>query len=1037
MRIQILLPFIFLSGFCFGQNPNVSKKSAATSLTQSEIESDSLYNKTNKLIVSRQFEVALPLIDSFEIFAINNFGEESFHYAKCKYLRGLYFYVQDILKEVAPYWEEAIQIYRQLEIVDVQYYNMVSNSAALYMRTGPLEDCKAYYLESKDLALKLRGRVSPPYANSLNGLAGYYITIGQPELALVNLNEYLEVLEELHGKLHREYARGLYGLGFINFRINNFEKAEQYFEESINLMIELGFDNTMEIVHNMQALGVIYQERNKYEQAEGIHLKTIKIVQNHFDGPHGLLATAYLGLGNIYDSQGMDDKGIGFTKKGLEMSAELYGKEHPQYLTSLANMGVRLMNKNRYEEALVYFEEFDEKRENKMTGIRREFLQNLTYMGHVYKHRSDYEEAKSKFNMAIQIYHNDPKEESEKPYANALIGLAECYAYTGEYEKAQKNYQEGIDITKRIFGTEAKDYFMKIPVLAKIHRLAGNKEKAYQAYMEYWPIRERQIDRALSYLSGSEMEQFNNEIAFTKSFMLNAALLTEKTELKNLAYDIIVKVKSIALQQGQNTLDFTNETKDSAVMEQYAQLLNIHTAIADEYEMPAEKRQILDSLNTIKHDLERSLVKASDPFRSALESRNTKQKDIRQALNPKTIAIEFVRFENQFDEEKTEFIYAAAILDPNNNETAFIPLFEESELTELLNFEKRNSIRYINSLYKNKLGSSNLYQLIWEPLQAFLNGKETIFISPTGVLNQINLSAIENPSKQLIGEKYKLRILSSTKDILKLDKTTKQEKMSAFVCGDVFYDDPNAQLADTSSLDLPVASSSDFSSNDISLRSSPWKRLQYSREEINKVSSLLNSNQYNTVTYTDTSATEEVFRSITTEKKSFDIIHVASHGFFFPNNDDSKITSNTVFAAAENPLLRSGLILAGGNEKWMGRSSGNSAQDGILTAFEIAQFNLNGTELVVLSACETGLGEIQGDEGVYGLQRAFKIAGVDKILMSLWKVPDQQTQELMVSFYTHYLTHKMTISEAFNKAQNEIRVKYKQAYFWAGFVLLE
>lgn len=272
---------------------------------------------------------------------------------------------------------------------------------------------------------------------------------------------------------------------------------------------------------------------------------------------------------------------------------------------------------------------------------------------------------------------------------------------------------------------------------------------------------------------------------------------------------------------------------------------------------------------------------------------------------------------------------------------------------------------------------------------------------------------------------------------MNLDNEKRDPSLSAYLCGDVAYNIEDGSDKDTSTIDAEIVTSTDFSANDISLRSSPWKRLEYSREEITKVEAILKENDYSTLTHTDTSATEMAFRTISDKNSSFDIIHIASHGFFFPNNEGTKQKSKSVFSSAKNPLLRSGLILAGGNKKWMGEQNGNSANDGILTAFEIAGINLKETELVVLSACETGLGEIRGDEGVFGLQRAFKIADVDKILMSLWKVPDQQTQELMELFYDNYLNKKLNISDALSNAQGVMRKKYKQPYFWAGFILLE
>jgi CHAT domain-containing protein len=165
---------------------------------------------------------------------------------------------------------------------------------------------------------------------------------------------------------------------------------------------------------------------------------------------------------------------------------------------------------------------------------------------------------------------------------------------------------------------------------------------------------------------------------------------------------------------------------------------------------------------------------------------------------------------------------------------------------------------------------------------------------------------------------------------------------------------------------------------------------------------------------------------------------VATHGFFFPDPQGEQASNEKTFKVSENPMIRSGLVLAGGNHSWKtGKPLRPGLEDGILTAYEISQMNLSNTELAVLSACETGLGDLVGNEGVYGLQRAFKIAGAKYLIMSLWQVPDRPTQVFMTTFYKHWLTDGMEVPEAFRTTQSEMQTKYGEAFKWAGFVLVE
>lgn len=208
---------------------------------------------------------------------------------------------------------------------------------------------------------------------------------------------------------------------------------------------------------------------------------------------------------------------------------------------------------------------------------------------------------------------------------------------------------------------------------------------------------------------------------------------------------------------------------------------------------------------------------------------------------------------------------------------------------------------------------------------------------------------------------------------------------------------------------------------------------------MNNVQELLSKHDFKCTTKSGYDASERLFKQIGVHAPSPQVLHLATHGFFFPDPKQAaqNLLDEPIFKLSENPMIRSGLILAGANHVWQGNEQIEGTEDGILTAYEISQMNLTNTELVVLSACETGLGDIQGNEGVFGLQRAFKMAGAKYLIMSLWQVPDFQTQDLMTTFYEKWLEEGLEIPAAFREAQMEMKEKYENPYFWAGFVLVE
>jgi CHAT domain-containing protein len=230
-----------------------------------------------------------------------------------------------------------------------------------------------------------------------------------------------------------------------------------------------------------------------------------------------------------------------------------------------------------------------------------------------------------------------------------------------------------------------------------------------------------------------------------------------------------------------------------------------------------------------------------------------------------------------------------------------------------------------------------------------------------------------------------------------------------------------------------------------------WNYLSGTRDEGTAVRKILQEGKIKTELLTGTQATET---SLKNNSRDFNILHIATHGFFFPDPDEvayapTEDRDHTVtlefrgkmrgmgtrsFVENRNPLMRSGLVFAGANDVW-NKQEITQTDDGVLTAQEVTQIDMRKDYLVVLSACETGLGDIRGNEGVYGLQRAFKMAGVKYIIMSLWQVPDRETVEFMEAFYTNLLKLK-EVRQAFVTTQQQMRQKY-DPYFWAAFVLME
>ncbi len=368
----------------------------------------------------------------------------------------------------------------------------------------------------------------------------------------------------------------------------------------------------------------------------------------------------------------------------------------------------------------------------------------------------------------------------------------------------------------------------------------------------------------------------------------------------------------------------------------------------------------------------------------------------------------------------------------------FIPLFEQNQIEYLLSQESNQESNRINKLYKNQ----ELYNLIFKPLLNLVPKGSIINYTPSGVLHQINFDAIMNSDSTYLSDIYKFQMMNTTGKLVypKLEKSPSSITVFGGLQYDMDEEEINIQIFQTTSKSKPLTRS--YFDIDSTLRTK-CSYLPGTHKEATDIINLSKNENITIQSFIGAQGIEENFKLLG-DNESPSIIHVATHGFFFPDPKKDKkklnleMTGFNRFVNSSNNLNRSGLLFSGCDKAWSGDEIASNREDGILTAYEVSNMSLFNTELVVLSACETGLGDIKGSEGVYGLQRAFKMAGARYLMMSLWKVPDNATQEFMTTFYTELLTNKKSIRDAYNTTQKQMRDKYRnEPYKWGGFVLME
>jgi hypothetical protein len=454
-------------------------------------------------------------------------------------------------------------------------------------------------------------------------------------------------------------------------------------------------------------------------------------------------------------------------------------------------------------------------------------------------------------------------------------------------------------------------------------------------------------------------------------------------------------------------LNSTNKIKKAIFSSGNNDLIKDYVAWLDKKETLARyyslsKQELIDqkidvaSLEREANDMEKSLSQRSGDFSQGYSAEKLSYTQVASLLGDTEAVVEFVRIRSYDKDFTTDSKYAALVLTKGASSPKLVILDNGNQL------ETRYAKFYRNAI-QQKLADTYSYDQYWGRIDPALVGKKTIYVSADGVYNQISLNTIKKTGGDFLLNRYDLILVGNSKDIIALkNQKTSAPKKSAFLLG----------FPDYGGDAVPA--------------------LPGTKIEIESIDRILKTGGYQVSPYTQRAASEAIVKSM----KGPALVHIATHGYFQQDVDQASMGVHED-NARNNPLLRSGILLAGASPTIKGEVLPNleSNDNGILTAYEAMNLNLDGTDLIVLSACETGLGDVRAGEGVYGLQRSFLVAGAKAIVMSLWKVDDAATQALMTNFYTN-LAKGGSKAKAFKQAQLQLMLKYKEPYYWGAFVMM-
>lgn len=635
----------------------------------------------------------------------------------------------------------------------------------------------------------------------------------------------------------------------------------------------------------------------------------------------------------------------------------------------------------------------------------------LSNLASCYACSGDYTEAIRLCTEALNIY-KEVLPEKHPDYATVLSNLTIYYAYSGNYTEAIRLGTEALNIRKEVLGENHPDYATSLSKLALFNFKLGNRDsESENILIEANTKTAEWIRKTFATLTADERKNLwrsEYNIWFENTVPgISYEFTTPK--LAETSYDATLLAKGILLASDIEFSKILQESGDEGLLKTYEDLTTIRRVLGRLYEKPiAERRLNTDSLERVATSLERDLVERSKAYGDFTRNMSVTWKDVQRNLKAGDVAIEFVSFQVDYD----SVMYVAYVLDKKMKNPRIVPLFESRQLNRIPS----------SDYYSTK----ELSQLIWGRLDAYIAGFENIYFAPAGELYKIAIEFLPDYKRDgLISDHHNLYRLSSTRELATVKD--RYGLTQAVLYGGLTYD-ADARILEADGARHPESAFRDFAltgvADSLNLRNGV-RELPGTRAEVEDIRQTMTERAIYPRLFTGLDGTEGSFKALSGEKIS--LMHIATHGFYWTASEVRR-SSGLVFLmpenssaryADDNAMTRSGLLLAGANYRLMGKTLPENVPDGILTAKEISELDLRGLDLIVLSACQTGLGEITGD-GVFGLQRGFKKAGANTLLMSLWKVDDRATQMLMTRFYEHFLSGKSKL-ESLALAQKYVR----------------
>jgi CHAT domain-containing protein/Tfp pilus assembly protein PilF len=857
-------------------------------------------------------------------------------------------------------------------------------------------------------------------------VAGVYQFKIEPKYKALPAGHYEIRVAELRAATERdnslEEARRLYTQARQQFNIGKADAAIQLGEKALIIREKILGSDDLNVARSLFNLGLYCRNAGDVPKAEEYYLRALAIREKvlgpeHLDVALVLHNLAYLYYWDLHDYE----KAKALYDRALAIKENTLGQNHPLVASTWLNMGLLQWKKKDYAGAETSFRKAMAVVE-KNEGPENDFIAVCNHnLGIVYKESGDYANGEIYYRRALQMWEKLFGKEHPR-VALALESLGILYRDKGDYLDAEPFLLRALDIEEKLDGANHPDVANTLVILARMYEAKGDLARAIEAQSRAAAIEEKNI--ALNLSIGSEREKLAFFSSMAKEgdrrLSLHVRSAPDDPKARDLALTMILQRKGRVLDALADTLVALRKRSSA---DDQALLDHLHDTTAKLASLVLDGP---DGITVAEHQKKISVLQEQRETLEDEVSRRTfglYQKTepvtldaVRNALPQNAALIEFTiyhpsdpRVANEHD-GPTAPHYVAYVVS-RQGEPQWKELGPTAQVDDAMN-SLRQAMRDPERKDAQQLARA-VDEKVMQPLRPLLGGATQLLISPDGELNLLPFAALVDERGKYLLERYSISYLTSGRDLLRL-QLVRQSKSSPVVMADPEFGDP--ALIGAHAVANRAVGGGQVNGARIDYSRAFFGPLPGVNEEVRALRELLPTATF----ITRAQATKAALQSVVAPN----ILHIATHGFFQPASANSSATVNR--SATDNPLLRSGLALAGANR---------NLDEGILTALEASSLNLWGTKLVVLSACDTGLGEIRNGEGVYGLRRALVLAGTESQLMSLWLVSDRSTRDLMINYYRE-LVKGQSRGEALRQAQLQLLQNKLRAhpFYWAGFL---